>query len=533
MADRSIADLRQSLAGLSKSELLAIRRDMAETAAKMGARLNDASSPGQLALRHEPLIQVQRPHLEVIDAALVSVLHKPKARVLITTPPQVGKTMRASNWFPFWWLTMRPRDPLILASYSASHAMRQSAIVRSYVRDYGANYGLRLSPESATQSRWYLTTGGGMRAGGVGTGLSGTPMALGIIDDPYADRAQAESLLIRNKVWDWYSSVWTARRAPETREILIMTRWHPDDLAGRLLAQDGRIEEGGDWVVVHLPAIAMAENHELGVWADPLGRQPGEPLTHPAVAPDDTVTLLDHWREQKSRATGRDWRALWQGTPIATDGALLTADDMRNQTRPRPETFKRVSIGVDPSGGGRDSAGLVAVGLGEDGRAWVVEDRTARMTSFEWPKQACLMAHRHDAGRIVVETNFGGDQATTLIMQAWQVLLADGEVDGLCPYVEAVRAKVSKVLRAEPIAQAIKTDRVRFAAGADLKQLTTDWTIWEPGSTFSPGALDASVYAVMDVLPALNRGATIESPTGRRRGQAGGNGGGFSRRRSA
>lgn len=523
----------RSWASLSRPELLAVKRELAETAARMGIQLNSATSPGQLALRHEPLTQVQRPHLEVIDSALTGILAKPRARVMIFTPPQVGKTMRASNWFPFWWLSMKPRDQLVMISYSASHAQRQSTIVRNLVRDYGSEYGLRLSPEEATQARWYLTTGGGLRAGGIQTGLSGTPMDLGIIDDPFAGRKEAESLHNRNAVWNWYSSVWTARRKPDTREVLIMTRWHKDDLAGRLLQQDGRIEEGGDWIVIHMPAIAMTPNHAQGIWADPLGRAPGEPLTHPAVPLGDNVALLDHWREQKHRVTGRDWRALWQGVPFDAEGALISADVVRDRTETPPEEFRRVAIGVDPSGDGRDSAGLVAGGLDEDGRLWFLQDRTERLSSLEWPRRACLMAYEHKAGEIVAETNFGGGMALTLIEQAWAALLEEGEVEGLCPYVRGVRARVSKVLRAEPIAQAISTGRVWFARGGDLKQLGTEWTMWEPGSSFSPGALDASVHLATHLLPEIPRGASLESPKGRRRGENRQGSGGFNRRRSA
>lgn len=524
---------QRAWSSLSRQELLAVKRELAETAARMGIQLNSATSPGQLALRHEPLTQVQRPHLEVIDSALTGILAKPRARVMIFTPPQVGKTMRASNWFPFWWLSMRPRDHLVMISYSASHAQRQSTIVRNLVRDYGSEYGLRLSPEEATQARWYLTAGGGLRAGGISTGLSGTPMDLGIIDDPFAGRAEAESLQMRNKVWNWYSSVWTARRKPDTREVLIMTRWHKDDLAGRLLQQDGRVEEGGDWIVVHMPAIAMAPNHELGVWEDPLGRAPGEPLTHPTVELGDSVALLDHWREQKHRVTGRDWRALWQGVPFDAEGALVSMDLIRERTETPPESFTRLAIGVDPSGGGRDTAGLVAGGLDEESRLWFLADGTERLSSLEWPRRACRMANEHGATEIVVETNFGGDMALTLIEQAWAELLRAGEVEGLCPYVKGVTARKSKVLRAEPIAQAIATDRVRFARGADLKQLGTEWTMWEPGSTFSPGALDASVHLATRLLPEIPRGSTLESPKGRRRGEVRQGSGGFSRRRSA
>ena len=295
------------------------------------------------------------------------------------------------------------------------------------------------------------------------------------------------------------------------------TRWHQDDLAGRLLKQDGRVEEGGEWHVVHMPAIAMPEDHDNGVYTDPLGREPGEPLTHPRIAPDDTTALLRHWQRQKTTATARDWNALYLGLPYDAAGALLKKDQVKAATLPRPDVFARIVVGVDPSGGGRDTAGIVVTALDFQGHVWWLADRTARMTSPQWSLEVCKVAAEFDATQVVVETNFGGDQATTLIAQAWELAVQRGEVSGLCPLVTAVTARVSKVLRAEPIAQAILTGRAFFDEAADLKQFQHEWQQWEPGSNWSPGALDAGVHAATKLLPALPRGAAGTNPADTRR----------------
>jgi phage terminase large subunit-like protein len=134
-----------------------------------------------------------------------------------------------------------------------------------------------------------------------------------------------------------------------------------------------------------------------------------------------------------------------------------------------------------------------------------------------WPIEACRLAAEVDADCFVVETNFGGDQATTLIRQAWVELIRRGEVaeNRLCPRVKAVRSKVNKVLRAEPIAAAVQLDRFRFAPG--LNQLVTEWTLWEPGSTWSPGALDAAVHLATEILPPIPQGSNVTSVAGRSR----------------
>lgn len=505
----------------TEQDKLEIIRTLTEGLASLGVPLGEDSGPGKLALRHDPRLTVQRPHLQVIDDALVGALGDPTARILITTPPQIGKSTRVSRWFPFWWLTMRPQDQVIIASYASSLATRHGAATRDLVRMYGHQYGLKLQDAQNTRAHWAVTAGGSMKSVGWRTGASGFSMDLGIIDDPLADRQDADNPESRNKLWDWYSSVWTARRAPTTREVLVMTRWHQDDLAGRLLKQDGRVEDGGEWTVVHIPAIALVEDHAKGIYADPLGREPGEPVTHPKIPTEDIVALRAHWDRQRKATTARDWTALYQGTPVAAEGALLTENNIRDSTLTAPalDEFTRIAVAVDPSGGGRDTAGIVVLGLDDEGDAWVLADFTERMTSPVWSAKVCTVAHTYGATRVVVESNYGGDQATTLISQAWELLEQRGEVEGLCPLVTAVTARVNKVLRAEPIAQAVLTDRVYFAAGANLGTLTAEWIQWEPGSTWSPGALDASVHGITHLLPKIARGAQAINPADQRRDQ--------------
>lgn len=515
---------------MTRRQKLAIKRAVTEAMVSAGIPLNDSESPGGLAQRHDHT-QVQRAHLEAIDAALTPLLATPNRRTMIFTPPQLGKSSRV-RWFLFWWLTLRPRDRMVLASYAASLAVTHGAAVRELVRMYGNEYGLFLDPNESTKAAWRATTGGGLRAVGVRGGLTGQPLDLGVIDDPFAGRQDAESPLMRESVWQWYSAVWSSRKAPEFREVLVCTRWHQDDLAGRLLDQDGRVEEGGEWHVVHLPAIALAPDPDKGIYPDPLGREPGEPISHPRIAVGDVKALLAHWARQKKTATARDWNALYQGTPFDAEGALLTADAIRAATEQPPTEFRRKVIGVDPSGDGRDTCGIIAAALDTDGTAWWLADHTDRMPSTVWPAAVCSLAHEQQATAIVVEKNFGGGMATTLIRQAWAQLQRDGAIpeDALCPLIKEVVARQSKVLRAEPIAQAVLTGRVKFAAGADLKQLTTEWQMWEPGSSWSPGALDGAVHAAVELLPPITRGGKGHNPARRRRGQGGGHAGPAGRR---
>ena len=498
-----------------------LRDRLREACARAGRPVDPTSSPGELALKHDHLYR-PRAHLTAMDGELTRLRDTPNAALMIFTPSQIGKSHKVSRWFPFWWLTERARDRIIIASYASKLAATHGAACRDLITAYGRHYGLRLKDDEATRTDWTLNTGGGVRARGVRAGLVGNPMNLGVIDDPYRDRAEADSPVIREGVWDWYSSAWVSRRSPDCREVIVMHRWHPDDLAGRLLKREGRVEEGGRWRVLHLPALALTPDPERGIYPDALGREPGEPLTHPLIPEHDSDAMLAHWTRMRDGMTSRDWAALALGIPFDAEGALLTEADIEARTRPEAGPPVRVGVGVDPSGGGRDTAGIVGGHLDAHGRVWWTHSRTRRMSSEQWPREACLLAVEIGADRIVFENNYGGDMAETLIRQAWVALEREGKIPRgeLCPRITAVNSRRSKFLRAEPIAQAVTTGRAWFTQHPSLADLKSEWTQWEPGSTWSPGALDAGVHLAWEMLPRIPAGASVTSVASRRRDDA-------------
>jgi hypothetical protein len=504
----------------TEAEKREIKLRLAEACLKVGIPITDVmGSPLQVAIGNDPT-RTTREHLEVIDNALSETIATPNAKLMVFAPPQSGKSELVSRWFPFWWLTQKPQDRIILASYAKTLAMGHSAACRDFIMQHGAAYGLRLRPDEASKSDWTITLGGGIRSRGVRAGSTGFPSDLTIVDDPYRDRAEADSPKIRNGVWDWYSSAVVTRLAPEARTVITLTRWHQDDLAGELLKREGRIEEGGEWRVITLPAIAQTPNLEKKIYPDSLGREPGEPLSHPRIPADDRDALLKHWEGRRRALTNRDWNALCQCAPVDSEGALLTSTAIFDATAEPPEKWKRRGVGVDPGGGGRDSVGIIGGGLDYDGRSWWTHDRTAKLRSDKWPQTACKLAFEIDATEIVVEKNFGGDMGRNLISQAWQQLQRDNVIPQtlLCPLVREVVARKSKILRAEPIAQAVLTGRQWFAPG--LTTLETEWQQWEPGSEWSPGALDAGVHLATELLPTIPRGARTTNPAKKRKSEA-------------
>lgn len=493
---------------------LQLKLRLAEACAKIGKPLGRHPTPGAMALElantEDRQVVVQRAHMGVIDQAFADVKAGVIDRVIIMTPPQVGKTSRVV-WGMFWWMVDHPNDPMILASYGAQLAADRGYMVRQLVEQYGAEFGLVLERGKRARHNWATTSGAALRTGGMDSGLTGNPASCIVIDDPHKDRADADSQKLRDAVWNTYSSSVLSRLRPGGPIILVQTRWHDDDLAGRVLKQEGREDEGGRWRVLHMEAIAT------GKVLDPLGRPPGEPLTHPWIPEDDRTEALRHWEEKKGTSTIRDWAALYQGDPQPAAGSLLTEEQLNNRTVPVPN-LEKAWVGVDPSGGGRDTAGIIGGGL-SDGKLVFTHDWSGVMPSDEWSRKACLLAMEIGADVIVAEHNYGGDLVRLAIRTAWDALHRDGLVpegslSRLCPRIKMVTSKKGKLLRAEPVAQLVIEDHIRFGPG--MPEFKNEWMTWQTDSKESPGRLDAGVhlaYAAVKVPGADARVSTVTEKT--------------------
>ncbi|WP_019061711.1 terminase large subunit domain-containing protein [Streptomyces prunicolor] len=450
-----------------------------------------------------------RPHLKLIGDALAEVGRGEYDRLLILTPPQVGKSTTVAEWFPFWWLCTFPVDKVAVTSYGDDLALRRGKRIRGYVEEYGDEWELRMKPGSGAMQDWEVTAGGGCRSVSVGKGLTGFDVNLLIIDDPHKDRADAESEAARRALHDWYSSAALSRLQPDRSAVVaIQTRWHPDDFAGRRIQEEGRIEDGGRWKVIHLPAVADPKFGE-----DPLGREPGEPLPHPKIPSRAVARLKAWWAQKKATSIVRDWHALYQGDPQPGEGALVSEELLRLlRDTTTPVEPQKIAVSIDPSGGGRDVAGVIGGFLGDDGRVWITDDVSAPMSSAEWSMAACRLAYRTNASIIYVEWNFGRDMCVLAIQTSWEKLQRDEEIpkNVLMPAILPVRAKQGKLLRAEPIAQQMVQDKVRFRGL--FPDMEREWSTWQPTDPDSPGRIDASCVLVYGLIPEANAGAIVHAP---------------------
>ena len=228
------------------------------------------ATPGDLARFCNPGT-VQTPALDLIDRRLVELSSTPDDRLVLSMPPQEGKSDRCSSWFPLWLLTRNPYLRIGIASYGADIARRWGRRIRDTIKAH-PELGLTLKRDAASAAEWHLSNGvGGVFTVGVGGAMTGRPVDILIMDDLIKNREAADSPTQREAAWDFWVSTAQTRLAPGAPVLLVMTRWHEDDIAGRLLHPDPEMsgEEGHTWEYLNIPAQAEGED-------DPLGRAPGE-----------------------------------------------------------------------------------------------------------------------------------------------------------------------------------------------------------------------------------------------------------------
>ncbi len=198
-------------------------------------------------------------HHEQIAAKLEAVERGDIDRLMIFMPPRHGKSELASKRFPAWCLGRNPTRQIIAASYNSDLANDFGRNVRNIVAEpeFGQVFpGVALAPDSQAANRMNTNKGGAYVAAGVGTAVTGRGAHIALIDDPFKDREEADSERRRELVWDWYRSTLYTRLMPGGAIVLIQTRWHEDDLAGRLLEQErDQWEVAGAGYGVHWPSI--------------------------------------------------------------------------------------------------------------------------------------------------------------------------------------------------------------------------------------------------------------------------------------
>lgn len=227
---------------------------------------------------------------------------------MVFMPPRHGKSEFISRYSTAWILGKFPDTRIILASYEADFAATWGRKARDLLEEHGPSlFGIRVSGKSSAANRWDIEGyEGGMVTAGVNGPITGKGADIGIIDDPVKNDQEAMSVTYQERTYEWYKSTFRTRLQKDGAIILIMTRWHENDLAGKLLAVQE--EDGEKWEVVSLPAIA-----EEG---DLLGRNPGQPLC-PELFTKEAL-------ESIKKAVGSFWWAsLYQQRPSPAEGGIF------------------------------------------------------------------------------------------------------------------------------------------------------------------------------------------------------------------
>lgn len=404
-----------------------------------------------------PELRWDWPHLRYLQTRVEQVIAGTVKRLALFMPPQHGKTEQVTIRLPAYSLEQNPKMRVIVGAYNQTRANKFSRGTRRIVRQR-----LPLSRERKSVAEWETEHGGGYLAVGVGSGVTGNPGDLIIIDDPIKSREEAESEAYRDRVDEWFRQDVYSRKSADCRIVLIFTRWHEDDLWGRL----SKLPNAAEWEVVCLRADAEED--------DPLGRAIGAPL-----CPDlhSAAELADN------RLTmGSAYESLYQQRPVKREGELLKRLWFKLVAAvPRQATRIRYWDKAGTEGAGAYSAGVMMAKT-YDGLFWV-EDVIRGQWSSNQRNEIIRETARLDKIRYGHVTNWfeqepgsGGKESaeiTTRQLAGFSVKVDPVRHDKLTrclPFADQAEAGNVRVLEA-PWTEAYLTELASFPRGKHRDQV--------------------------------------------------------------
>ena len=390
-------------------------------------------------------------HLNFLDSALEGLESGQHGRLIVSMPVRHGKTFTVSRLFPAWYLGRHPQHRIILASHTAALAYKNNRLVRNLMlsptyQDWSGGVRPALPREgAATMQSWDIVdqgglTGGGMDAVGVGAAIAGMGAQLIIVDDVVSLRADVESRLQRDKLWDWFISDLYTRREPGANVVIVMTRWHMDDLIGRVLR-----EMPDEWEYIRLPALAE-EN-------DPMGRRVGDALWAERFPRAELIKTQEVMGDYA-------FAGLYQQRPIPAEGNLfrrkdfIFVDTADNAHDPIVRKVRYWDLAWSDSENADFSVGTL-MGATESGRAVIMDVVRVRMRS-------------HDVELKIIETGIadGIDVAIGIENAAGGAMAIKTLVKALNGYsIRAYTPKGVKTARAMPLSTWMQAGLVTIMQG--------------------------------------------------------------------
>jgi len=402
-------------------------------------------------------------------------------RLMVFMPPQHGKSELVSRRFPAWVLGRNPNEQLIACAYNSDWARNLGRDVKNLMASdaYREIFGIELARATVdnaaiNSAKQFQIAGhrGRYRPAGVGEGITGMGATLGIIDDPIKDNVEAESAVERNRVWEWYTTTFLTRIWKEGRIVITLTRWHEDDLAGRILNS----KDAESWQVLSLPGIAEAPMHPN----DP--RELGQAMWPYRADAEELNIRRETMGEYK-------FGAMYQQRPSPRTGAFFATDCLKVvDTVPAGLMICRAWDMAATAGGG-DYTAAVKIGLHPDGRVFVLDVFRAQLDSGD----------RDDAVR-----NIAGQDGRECI-QRFPVDPGSAGKDSAVRWVRMLhgysarigRVTGSKITRADPFASQVKAGNVHI--------LRAPWNAMfvEELRAFPAGKYDDQVDAAADAYAEL------------------------------
>ena len=393
--------------------------------------------------------------------------------LVVKTPPQHGKSLTLSETLPSWYLGRFPTKRIIMASYNEDSAQRFCRRNADKLKQFGGSlFGVSLAIDRSTELE-LDNRQGRMISRGIMSGITGNPADLIIIDDPIKNREEANSQTIRDKLWEeWQNSI-KSRLAAGAKVILIMTPWHEDDLAARLLQSEQNISE------IRLPVVAEED--------DPLGRKPGDALC-PELGKDNA--WLKQFKESyihDAQGGARAWEALYMCRPRVEGGNLVDRKWWRSYEPNSIRDFGTEVISVDAAFKGTDSSDFVAITVwGKLGSDYYLRYCLNRHLTFSQTLDAIRLAQTlyPNAGRVLIEDKANG----TAIIDVLQREM----------FCIPVNPKGGKEARVNAISPAIESGHVFLPQGAPWLEAYMDQF-----SAFPAGAHDDMVDSTSQALAFL------------------------------
>lgn len=411
--------------------------------------------------------------------------------LVIETPPQHGKSCTVTESLPAWYLGRHPEHRVILAGYDSDFAERFCRRNREKLRRFGSLFGIAVGEVDRAQELELANRSGRLISRGIMAGITGNPAELILIDDPVKNRKEADSPVYRERLWDEWQHSLKSRLAAGGKVILIMTPWHEDDLAARILKTERHAQ------LLRLPVEAEED--------DPMGRAPGEPLCPELGKDGDWLRQFKAAYLADPKGGRRAWAALYQCAPRPEEGSLIRRSWWRRYDPAEISRFASELISVDAAFKGGENNDFVSIQVwGKLGENYYLRCCLNRHLDFPGTLAAIrTVARLYPAARAVLIEDKANGPA---IIQTLRREL-------FCIPVNPLGGKLARV---NAVAPAIEAGHV-FVPTAEKADWAEDFI--DQFTAFPAGAHDDMVDAATQALARLiYAGGTLPAGPGARRG---------------